>query len=65
MFKNVPVSKKNLAFIKKYWQAIYENILEWRELEDGLLSKKSLRSDYIVTQGTMLNAFGRLGNYFF
>jgi DNA sulfur modification protein DndB len=64
MFKNVPISKKNLAFIKKYWQAIYENILEWRELEEGLLSKKSLRSDYIVTQGTMLNAFGRLGNYF-
>ena len=37
---------------------------EWNEMETGELSKKSLREDYITTQGLIILAFGRLCEYY-
>ena len=50
IFKGVELTEKNSKFIKSYWDLLSQNIIEWRELEKGLLSKKALRSDYIVTK---------------
>ncbi len=52
-------------FLFKYWNSIFSCINEWKMLEDGELYKKSLREDYILTLGVLLNAFGRLGRYFY
>ena len=38
---------------------------EWSELEHGDLSKKTLRENYIITQGVTLLALGRLGKYYY
>lgn len=46
-----------------FWNEIVTNIIEWGELESGNLSKKSLREEFVVTQGTVLLAFGELGHH--
>ena len=37
---------------------------EWNEMDRGELSKKSLREDYITTQGLIILALGRLCEFF-
>ena len=37
---------------------------EWNEMDAGELSKKSLREDYITTQGLIILAFGRLCEFY-
>ena len=51
-------------FCSKYWNSVVNNIVEWRQLENKELTKKSLREEYIITQNVVLYAFGKLGNYF-
>ena len=51
-------------FVKKYWNNVVSNIVEWNLLEKKELTKMSLREDYIVTQNVVLYALGKLGNYF-
>ena len=41
-----------------------ENMREWNEMDNGELSKKSLREDYITTQGLIILALGRLGEFY-
>lgn len=57
--------EENLAFAKKFWLTISQNMREWNEMDKGDLSKKDLRENYIVTQGVTLLALGRLGKFFF
>ena len=52
-------------FLFKYWNSIFNSIKEWKMLENKEIYKKSLREDYILTLGVTLNAFGRLGRYFY
>lgn len=52
-------------FLFQYWNSIFNSIKEWKMLEDKDLFKKSLREEYILTLGVTLNAFGRLGRYFY
>lgn len=52
-------------FLFKYWNSIFSSIKEWKMLENKEIYKKSLREDYILTLGVTLNAFGRLGRYFY
>ena len=58
-------SDTDLEFLISFWQAISENIIEWKEVLNGELTKKALREDYILTLGITILAFGRLGNYFY
>ena len=58
------IDKKTADFVKKYWDSVVDNIVEWNMLENKELAKKSLREEYIVTQNVVLYAFGKLGNYF-
>lgn len=55
----------DLEFLISFWQEIFENIVEWKEVLNGDLTKKALREDYILTLGVTILAFGRLGNYFY
>ncbi len=50
--------------IKSFWINVVSNMREWNEMDAGELSKKSLREDYITTQGLIILAFGRLCEYF-
>lgn len=52
-------------FLFKYWNSIFSSIKEWKMLDNKEIYKKSLREDYILTLGVTLNAFGRLGRYFY
>lgn len=49
--------------IKDFWSTVVSNMREWNEMDSGELSKKSLREEYIITQGLIILAFGRLCEY--
>ena len=51
------------AFVFDFWRAVVVNMREWNEMDKGELSKKSLREDYITTQGLIILALGRLIGY--
>ena len=61
--KGRPLDRNTEAFIKSYWNKVFDSIIEFRELENKTLSKLELREKYIVTQGVTINALGLLGNY--
>lgn len=50
--------------IKEYWKNVVLNMREWNEMDKGELSKKSLREDYITTQGLIILSLGRLCEFF-
>lgn len=52
------------TFVFDFWRNVVVNMREWNEMDKGELSKKSLREDYITTQGLIILALGRLGEYF-
>ena len=53
------------AFLLEYWSAVSKNIIEWQEVLNRTLTKKTLRENYIVSLAVTINAFGRLGRYFY
>lgn len=55
----------DVAFLIKYWTIVASNIVEWQDVMDKALTKKSLREDYIVTLSITISALGRLGRYFY
>ena len=57
------VSKRE-EFITEFWRNVVLNMREWNEMNSGELSKKSLREDYITTQGLIILAFGRLCEFY-
>lgn len=52
-------------FLLIFWQHLSSNILEWQEVLNKTLTKKSLREDYIITLAITINAFGKLGRFFY
>ncbi|MCC8050821.1 MAG: DNA sulfur modification protein DndB [Clostridiales bacterium] len=52
-------------FLKKYWNAVAQNMTQWNELQKKELSKIDLRENYIATQGIVIQALGRVGRYFY
>lgn len=52
-------------FLINYWTAIFSNIDEWTSLETKQISKQSFKEDFVLTLAVLLNAFGRLGHYFY
>lgn len=65
MFKVVRDSPKAEKLIHTFWSNVVANMREWNEMANGELSKKSLREDYITTQGLIILALGRLGEFYF
>ena len=58
-------SEIDLQFLIDYWNAVAKNIPEWNEVMSRSLTKKALRENYIVCLAVTINAFGRLGRYFY
>lgn len=50
--------------IKSFWENVVANMREWNEMDRGELSKKSLREDYIITQGLIILSLGRLCEFY-
>ena len=58
-------NKDDLKFLKKYWNEIYNNISEWNELMNKHITKKDLKENYILTLAITIQAFGKVGNFFY
>ena len=58
-----PINDNTEKYITNYWTKVFESILEFKELENRMISKLDLREQYIITQGVTINALGLLGNY--
>lgn len=59
------LNSEDLNFLISYWNTVSDNIMEWQEVINKSLTKKALRENYIITFAITINAFGRLGNYFY
>lgn len=66
--KNI-IGKNNIAeseeFLLNFWTFVSEHMKQWRELQDGEITKVDLRENYIATQNIVIQAFGRVGNYLY
>jgi len=56
---------RELQFLADYWTTVADNIVEWQEVMNRILTKKDLRENYIITLSITLNALGKLGRYFY
>lgn len=52
-------------FLFRFWSSVVENMEQWQELSRKEISKKALRENYIATQNVVLQALGRIGNYYY
>lgn len=57
--------EKFTGFLKEFWGAVTDNMVPWKEMVEKEISKKELREQYIATQAVVIQAFGRVGSYFF
>lgn len=55
----------DLEFLLSFWKLVTDNIVEWQEVFNKALTKKSLRENYIITLAITMNAFGKLGRCFY
>ena len=62
---NEKCSEKDTLFLLEYWKLVSDNITEWQEVLNKSLTKKALRENYIVTLAITINAFGKLGRFFY
>lgn len=62
--KSIPDPQKAEHLVYSFWNNVVLNMREWNEMDNGDLSKKSLREDYITTQGLIILALGRLCEYY-
>jgi len=58
-------SEEDAQFLMQYWTLIANNIVEWQEVLNKTLTKKALRENYIVTLAITINAFGKMGRFFY
>ena len=52
-------------FLLKYWTSVVNHMKQWQELQNREITKVDLRENFIVTQSIVIQAFGRVGNYFY
>lgn len=65
ILKTKNYKKTDEKFLITFWNEVSNNITEWQELLNKAITKKELREDYIITLAVTLNAFGKLGSYFY
>lgn len=52
-------------FLMEYWTAVVKHMAQWQELQHKEITKVDLRENYIATQNIVIQALGRIGNYFY
>lgn len=65
IIQRAKITEETETFLIKYWSAIVNNMVQWNELLRKEISKVDLRENYIITQAMVIQALGRVGNYFF
>lgn len=58
-------SQEDKDFLLSFWELVSSNIVEWQEVLNKTLTKKSLRENYIVALAITINSIGKLGRYFY
>ena len=53
------------TFLLDYWVLVCNNMRPWQELQHKEITKVDLRENFIATQSIVIQALGRLGNYFY
>jgi len=53
------------GFLITYWTAVANHMKQWQELQNHEITKIDLRENFIATQNIVIQAFGRVGNYFY
>lgn len=51
-------------FLEKFWGEVTKHMMPWKDLVSRDLSKKDLRELYVATQAIIIQAFGRVGAYY-
>lgn len=59
------VEKNTEQFLLQYWAFVVEHMMQWQELQHKEITKVDLREKYIATQSIVIQALGRLGNFFY
>ena len=59
------ITEETEQFLYEYWSTVAKNLTEWNELLRKEISKVDLRENYIITQAVVIQALGRVGNYYF
>jgi DNA sulfur modification protein DndB len=53
------------TFLQKYWSLVVKHMRQWQELQNREITKIDLRENFIATQSIVIQAFGKVGNYFY
>ena len=65
ILKKDSIDADDRAFLKAFWEFIFNGISEWSLMDTKQMSKSALKEDYILTLSVVMNAFGRLGHFFY
>lgn len=65
IIKTENVSDADTNFLKNYWSSIFDYVEEWQLMDSKRISKCSFRDDYVLAFSVVINAFGRLGHFFY
>lgn len=52
-------------FLKEFWENVVSNMRQWEELQNHEITKVDLREGYIAIQSIVIQALGRIGNYYY
>ena len=58
------IKKDTEKFLLDYWNNVVEYMVQWQELQHREITKVDLRESYIATQSIVIQALGRIGNYY-
>ena len=53
------------VFLQKYWSLVVKYMRQWQELQNREITKIDLRENFIATQSIVIQALGKVGNYFY
>ncbi len=65
IIQRAEITQECEQFLVDFWKNVAKNLVQWDELMNKKISKVDLRENYIVTQAVVIQALGRVGNYFF
>lgn len=64
IIQRAEITEECEQFLVSFWKNVAENLVQWNELKNKEISKVDLRENYIITQAVVIQALGRVGNYF-
>ncbi|MBE6047489.1 MAG: DNA sulfur modification protein DndB [Clostridium sp.] len=66
LLNNLDLDDKNvISFVKEFWSILCENMKEWQFVFNKESSASHFRTDYISSNGVVLEALGLVGNYLY